>query len=136
MIDQAVTNGWRVTGLYRRVGKAPGKSAALSLTFGNKQTELTIRIRWRKREESATEPIRKDLILLKRFKPELLGPAVQCADDLARLLDNPSNLEMVIKKLRESDPDSIRDKKPAHQLADFHHEALQELIDADRPRGY
>ena len=59
MIDQAVTNGWRVTGLYRRVGKAPGKSAALSLTVGNKQTELTIRIRWRKREESATEPIRK-----------------------------------------------------------------------------
>ena len=125
------------------VGPAPalrgaaGKSAALSLTLGKKEAELTIKMRWRQRDYSTTDPVRRELVLLKRFKAGALGDAVQGASDFARLLGDPGNLKGVVEKLRENDPEAaVGDKRPLRELADFHHDALQQLIDVGRPSFY
>ena len=143
MFDDAVDHGWNVSGLHRRVGRSAGKCAKLSLTWTKRQVQLTIKIHWRHKSQTSQDPLKKDLVLVRRMHRNWLEDAIKCAGEFAELLDQPRNLDKVVEGLRNSGgafasviDDVVVDTTPLRELADFHHDALQELIDEHRPAFY
>ena len=79
---------------------------------------------------------------MRRFHRDWLEDAIQCASAFAELLDVPRNLDGVIEYLRNnrgpfaSVVEDHEDSTPLREVGDFHHDALQELIDEQRPAFY
>ena len=143
MFDDAVDHGWDVSGLHRRAGQSNGKCARLSLTWTKRQVQFTIRAHWRPVGQTSKDPLRKTLVLVRRMHRNWLEDAIKCASEFAELLDKPRELDRVVKALRTGGgafsavlDDVAVDTTPLREIEDFHHDALQELIDEHRPAFY
>ena len=139
MFDEAVDYGWEVSGLHRRVGNSNGKCARLSISWTKRQVLFTIKVHWRPKGQTSQDPLKKELVLVRRMHRNWLEDAVKCASEFAELLDKPHELDRVVKALRNYGGrwlDDLVDPVPLSKHEDFHHDALQELIDEHRPAFY